>query len=151
MFKRFSMIIFLAVAMIGCEFINPISPIIQLGVFWLEGEAHKYYNTDQDTMVRSVKATLKDLEFSILEEETIDDYYWIKATDESGSESHFKIKVREVKHNVTKLSIRVNTFGNRPYVEMIYRHVDKEPGVKQFVTIEGLNTAYETRGRPVRK
>jgi hypothetical protein len=151
MFKRFSMIIFLAVAMIGCDMINPISPIIQLGVFWLEGEAHKYYNTDQDTMVRSVKTTLKDLEFSILEERTIDDYYWIKATDGSGSESHIKIKVREVKHNITKLSVRVNTFGDRPYVEMIYRHVDEEPGVKQFVTIEGLNTAYETRGRPARK
>jgi hypothetical protein len=151
MFKKFSVILFLAVAMIGCDIINPISPIIQLGIFWIEGEAHKYYNTDQATMVKSVKTTLKDLEFTILEERPIDDYYWIKASDGSGSESHFKIKIREVKHNITKLSIRVNTFGDHPYVELIYRHVDKQPGVEQFVSIEGLNTAYQERGRPARK
>lgn len=158
MFKQISMAIVAAfcVAVTGCDIFNPIGPIIQLGVFWSQGEAHKYYNTDQDTMVSAVKATLRDLDFAILEEGPYDDYYWIKATDGSQVsvngemvESHFKIKVREVKVNITKLSIRVNTFGNRPYVEMIYRHVDKQPGVEQFTTAKGLNAAYEKRNRPV--
>ena len=158
MFKRMSMAVMTAllVAMSGCELINPIGPIIQLGVFWFEGESHKYYNADQDTMIVAVKTTLKDLTFSILEEGPYGDYYWIKATDGSEvsingkmTESHFKIKIREVKNRITKISIRVNTFGNRPYVEMIYRHVDKQPGVEQFTTAEGLNAAYEKRNRPV--
>ena len=158
MFKRMSMVVMTAllVAMSGCEFINPIGAIIQVGVFWLEGEAHKYYNTDQGTMVSAVKTTLEDLRFTILEESPYDNYYWIKATDGSKvsingkmTESHFKIKIREVRDRITKLSIRVNTFGNRPYVEMIYRHVDKQPGVKQFATAEGLNAAYRERNRPI--
>ena len=158
MFKRMSMVAMTAllVAMSGCEFINPIGSIIEVGTFWLEGEAHKYYNTDQDTMIIAVKTTLKDLHFSILEESPYDNYYWIKATDGNKVsvngeivESHFKIKIREVKDRITKLSIRVNTFGNRPYVEMIYRHVDKQPGVKQFATAEGLNAAYRERNRPI--
>ncbi len=153
MFRRMlvMMTAILCVTMSGCEFFNPIGPIVQLGIFWFEGEAHKYYNTNQDTMVLAVKTTLKDLNFSIIEEGPHGDYYWIKATDGSNGESHFKIKVREVKRNITKLSIRVNTFGNKPYVEMIYRHVDKQPGVEQFTTAEGLNAAYEKRGRPVPK
>lgn len=161
MFKRMSMAIvtaLLCVAVTSCEFFNPIGPIIQLGVFWLGGEAHKYYNTNQNTMIVAVKTTLKDLNFSILEEGPYKDYYWIKTTDGNKvsingemMESHFKIKIREVKNNITKLSVRVNTFGNRPYVEMIYRHVDKQPGVEQFTTAEGLNAAYEKRGRPIHR
>jgi hypothetical protein len=144
----------LCVGMAGCELFNPIGPIIQIGMYWVEGEAHKYYNTDQATITTAVKTVLDDLQFTILEEEAIDDYYWIKATDGSKVsingemvESHFKIKIREVKHNITKLSIRVNTFGNRPYVEMIYRHVDKHPKVIQFTTVEELNAAYDKRDR----
>lgn len=160
MFKRMAIIaVMFCMGLTGCDFINPISPIIQIGMYWLEGEAHKYYNTDQATMVTSVKTSLKDLHFSILEEGPESDYYWIKATDgskvklESGemAESHFKIKIREVKQNITKLSVRVNTFGDNPYVEMFYRNVDKQPGVIQFTTIEELNAAYKQRDRKVSK
>ena len=147
----------LCLAITGCEFFNPISPIIQIGVFWLEGEAHKYYNTDQEVVLEATKTVIRDLGFSIIEESQEDDYYWIKATDnsrkvklESGEmvASTFKIKVREVKQNITKLSVRVNTFGDRPYVEMLYRHVDKQPGVIQFTSERELNAAYRHRKRP---
>tara|TARA_Y100000034_G_C6860581_1_gene391604 strand:- start:906 stop:1385 length:480 start_codon:yes stop_codon:yes gene_type:complete len=144
-------------AMTGCEFFNPIGPIIQIGVMWIEGEAHKYYNTDDDTILVATKTVLRDLKFSIVEENQQDGYYWIKAVDNSRTvtlsngetaASTFKIKVREVKERITKLSIRVNTFGDHPYVEMIYRHVDKQPGVIQFTTTKELNAAYHKRGRP---
>lgn len=155
----FVMIASVCLTTTGCQFINPITPIIQLGIFWLEGEAHKYYNTPQDEIEVAVKSALKELEFSIVEEGPEEDYYWIKATDnsrvvqlESGElvASTFKIKVREVKHNITKLSIRVNTFGDRPYAEMIYRHVDDYDNVIQFTTVRELNKAYKTRSRPRR-
>ena len=142
-----SMIVFSA----GCDYINPLDPIIQLGVFWVQGEANKYYNSDQETMIRATKDTLHELDFVILEEWPEEDYYWIKASDMASldsPDSHFKIKIREVKERLTKVSVRVNVFGNKPYVEMLYRNIDRQPGVNQFVTLEGLNTAYTERSRP---
>jgi len=52
---------------------------------------------------------------------------------------------------VTKLSIRVNTWGDRPYAEMIFRHVDREEGVKDFVTVKELNTALQERKRVIKR
>jgi hypothetical protein len=149
--------LFLCLGMTGCEFFNPIGPIIQIGIMWIEGEAHKYYNTSDEAILAATKTVLRDLEFSIVEETKEEDYYWIKAVDNSRVTtlangetvaSTFKIKIREVKENITKLSIRVNTFGDHPYVEMIYRHVDKQPGIIQFTTSRELNAAYHERGRP---
>lgn len=152
-----ALLLSLCLATTGCQFINPIDPIIQIGIMWIEGEAHKYYNTNDETILTATKTVLRDLDFAIVEEESREDYYWIKAVDNSrvttlanGEQvaSTFKIKIREVKDNITKLSIRVNTFGDHPYVEMIYRHVDKEPGVIQFTSTKELNAAYNKRGRP---
>lgn len=160
MFKRYLTAVLLSIMVFstGCDMFNPITPMIQLGVMWVNGEASKYYNTDQETIHVAVKKVLKDLEFTILEESDEGDYLWIKATDgtqkvaENGEmvESHFKIKIKEVRHNITKLSIRVNTWGDRPYAELIYRHVDEEKGVKQFVTVDELNTAMKVRKRTIK-
>ena len=148
---------FLCLTMTGCQFFNPIGPLIQIGIMWIEGEAHKYYNTNDEAILAATKTVLNDLKFSIIEESQEDDYYWLKVVDnsrvitlENGETalSTFKIKIREVKEDITKLSIRVNTFGDRPYAEMIYRHVDKQPEIIQFVTEKELNAAYNKRGRP---
>lgn len=149
MFKKYlaAVMLVLALGFTGCELFNPIGPIIQIGVMWMEGEAHKYYNTDQDTIHIAVKEVLQDLEFPIVRETNEGDYYYIVA--DAGD--RFKIKIREVRHNVTKLSIRVNTMGDRPYAEMIYRHVDRQSGVKDFVSVEELNTALDERSRPRRR
>jgi hypothetical protein len=138
--------------LVGCSYMNPIGPLLQIGVYWLQGEAHKYYNTDQQTIIGAVKSSLAKLDLVILDEYNRDNYYWIKASDRAsvslGSrEATFKIKIREVKERITKLSIRINTFGDREYAELIYRKVDVYPGVIQFHTVEELNTAYERRRR----
>lgn len=142
MFRKFGLMFFL-LATVGCNAFNPIAPIIQLGVMWSEGEAHKYYNTDQETVHNAVVTVLKDLEFPVVEDTHKGDYIYVVA--DTGD--RFKIKIKEVRHNITKLSIRVNTFGDRPYAELIYRHVDREQGVKDFVTVKELNTAMESRKR----
>lgn len=141
MFKKLlaPVLVGMMLLMTGCELFNPIGPIIQLGVMWIEGEAQKYYNVDQQTLIRATKDTLKELEFPIQKEEEDGSVYYITAGDE-GSD-RFKIKVTAVRHNVAKLSIRVNIMGDRPYAEMIYRHVDKQPGVIQFTSLAELNEA----------
>lgn len=123
----------------GCEIFNPIGPIIQIGVMWINGEANKYYNTEQTPIIRAVKDVLDELDMPIQKEEENGAVYYIQAGDK-GSD-RFKIKVTAVRHNVTKLSIRVNTMGDKPYAEMIYRHVDRQPGIITFVTVEALNKA----------
>jgi hypothetical protein len=127
----------------GCQYVNPFTPIIQIGIFWIEGEAHKYYDTDEKTMQVAVKAVLKELTLPIVHEQQYEGYYYILA----GDKNKFKIKIRPVREKITKLSIRVDTFGDKPFAELIYRHVDKQPGVQQFTTLEHLNTAMDGRPR----
>lgn len=129
---------------VGCPLLAPIGPIVDIGVFWLEGEAHKYYNTDQQTIYVSVQNVLNnELKIPITENQKMGEYIWIKA----GDTDQFKIKIHHVRDNITKLSIRVNNFGDKPYAEMIYRHVDAQPGVIQWTSIDELNAAMKSRRR----
>ena len=123
----------------GCDLFNPIGPIIQIGVMWMNGEAHKYYNTEHEPLIKATKDVLNDLKMPIQSEELDGNVYYIVAGDKG--EDRFKIKVTSVKENVTKLSIRVNIMGDRPYAEMIYRHVDEIPGIRQFASVAELNEA----------
>lgn len=127
----------------GCQYLAPIGPIVQLGVMWVQGEAHKYYNTDQATILDATKAALKELDLAITNEEKSEDTIYLKA----GDKERFKIKVHAVRQKTTKVSIRVNIMGDKPYAEMIYRHIDKQTGVEQFVSLKELNTAMENRPR----
>jgi len=134
-----SMLVGMVLTVTGCGLFNPIGPILQIGIAWIEGEAHKYYNTEHAVLVQATKDALKDLEFPIQEEKEDENIYHILAGDEG--EDRFKIKITNVRHNVTKLSIRVNIMGDRPYAEMIYRHVEKQSGVKTFTSVAKLNEA----------
>lgn len=133
----------LAVVVAGCNFVAPIGPIIQLGVMWVEGEAHKYYNTDQETIHQATLAALQELDLVVNKEEEKDDMIYINA----GDKDRFKIKIYAVREKTTKLSVRVDLMGDKPYAEMLYRHVDKQKDVEQFVTLKELNTALEERVR----
>jgi hypothetical protein len=138
---------------VGCEMLNPIGPAIQLGIYWMNGETHKYYNTDQKEMVLAVKAALKELDIAVTEEEVNGDVIVIRAggkvfvTDgdlgskDVKSDDRFKIKVKAVKSNTTLVSIRANFFGDKEYSKFIYRHIDAQPKIKQFVTLQELKRA----------
>ena len=140
---RIAIIGFLALTLAGCEMIGIVGPIVNIGVFWMNREAHKYYNTDMDKMEVSVRAVLDELEMPI-EEEYMDGQIKVFKCDVN---DRFRISLNPVRNNVTKLSILVNTLGDKPYAEMIYRHVDNQDGVIQFVSVEELNTALEERPR----
>lgn len=129
----------------GCDLFNPIGPIIQIGVIWMNGDVHKYYNTEHEPLIKATKDVLDDLKMPIKSEELDGNVYYIVAGDEG--KYRFKIKVTSVRENVTKLSIRVNFVGDRPYAEMIYRHVDEIPGIRQFASVAALNDAVNKRDR----
>ena len=144
MFRKFFGLIIALGLLGGCNYVNPIGPIIDIGVYWYNGEAHKYYNTETEVFRKSVYDVLEELKLPIIEEKVYPDYRYIVAGDQK---TKFGIKIRSVREGITKLSIRVNTFGDHPYAELIFRHVDKRPGVKEFATSVELNTAMERRRR----
>jgi hypothetical protein len=144
--KLFLIMALIAAMLTGCG-IDPIGPIIQLGVFWMNREAQKYYNTPQDDLYNATRNALNELEFPVEDVVTSDEKIVIKAD----ANDRFKITLHEVRHNVTKVSILVNTLGDKPYAEMIYRHIDSQPDVIQFATLEELNTAIKERSRPRRE
>lgn len=139
MLKRIILPFVMLVAAItpACQILTPISMIATVGVYWIEGEAHKYYNTDQTVIVRALKETLAELKIPIRKESSDDNHIYIKAGD--GNDDRFSITVLRVKPEITKLSIRVNIMGDHPFAEMIYRHVDAKQGVKTFQSVEVLN------------
>lgn len=135
-------VFFLVLAFIGCASLNPIGPLMQIGVYWQQGEAHKYYNTDQETIHQAVRNVLEsELGIPILSTERETNYIQLNA----GDDDRFRIRIYRVREKVTRLSIRVNIFGDRPYAEMIYRHVDKQSGVVQWSSVEDLNAALSRR------
>lgn len=146
--KIFKIVILSALVLnTGCSNFNPVTPIITLGIFWYQGEAQKYYATEQQALIEATKKVLEEFKLPIITEESKDNVFYIKA----GDDDKFKIKISDVRENVSKLSIRVNTFGDKPYAEMIFRHVDKQPNVQQFASLNDLNDAMEKqRRRPIR-
>lgn len=139
-----SLLLVTALLFTGCQMFNPIAPIVQLGIRWYDGEAQKYYNTDQVTLYNATKAALAELNLPIAEESHEDNIYYLKV--DAGD--RFKIKVVGVREEIAKLSIRVNTMGDKEYAELIYRHVDSQTAVKQFASLEALNAAMESTERP---
>ena len=151
MLKQF-LIAVTIIACSGCqEIIAPIGPIISLGVLWHQGEASKYYATDQAVMHRSTKAVLEELKIHVSYEEIDDRTITIKAGGEEKRDDRFKIKVIAVREGITKICIRVNNFGDKEFAELIYRHIDKQQGVEQFASVTSLNEAVNNQRRPKRR
>tara|TARA_Y100000034_G_scaffold133308_1_gene198424 strand:+ start:3614 stop:4030 length:417 start_codon:yes stop_codon:yes gene_type:complete len=118
---------------VGCGaelLIGPlVSPIIQGAIMWKEGEAHKYYNLDSDSMYRAAKRTALEVGYPIERDDIPDqgNYYLIV-----GENDRLKISVDRVEPNVTRVSIRVNTMGDKPYAEMFYEKLDSQVNVINF-------------------
>jgi hypothetical protein len=128
--KLFLSSILLCSLFIGCtglEFI--VAPLVGIGVEWYKNEAHKYYNHNSDIVYRATKRACKDMDFFIISDEIEEDgNFFIKA----GNKSYFKIKIKKIEENVSKVSIRVDTMGDKPYAELIYKRIDDELNVIVF-------------------
>lgn len=121
--------LFCPIMAVGCDFVTPfISPIVTGVIYWKEGEASKYYDFDVDTCYRATKRSLQDLQLELSEDENTDNGYKIVAD----KNDRFKIKVEKAEQNITVVKIRINTFGDKPYAELIYNHIDDNLGIIQF-------------------
>ena len=122
--------LFSFISLPGCSGINPIAPIVSGIVMWIEGEAHKYYHNDSGTVYRAVKRACRELDYDIstdVGEDSESSYYIV-----AGGNDRFKINIRHVEGNITKLSVRVNFMGDKPYAELLYKKVDEQLNTIEF-------------------
>jgi hypothetical protein len=135
-------VILFGILLASCQSFNPIGPAIQIGVYWLQGEAHKYYRADSAVILKALKSSLQELEIPILGEEVRGDTVHLRAGGNGRfgpkGEDRFQIKVRSVKGSTTKVSIRANVFGDKAYCELIYRRMDIKEGIREFESVSQI-------------
>lgn len=128
--KLFFILIFTLALIPGC--IGPeliLGPIVNGLIVWIDGEAHKYYGYDSDVIYRAVTRALYEMNFPIKQDDPPEngDFYLI-----SGENNILKIKILNVDVNVSKLSVRVDFMGNKPYAELFYKKVNQQLHIIKF-------------------
>ena len=126
--KLFFLLIFaLLPGCVGPELI--LGPIINGIIVWKEGEAHKYYGYDSDVVYRAAKRALNEMNFPIERDDPPKDNHFYLI---GGKNNTLKITVLNVDPNVSKLSVRINFMGNKPYAELFYKKVDEQLNIIKF-------------------
>lgn len=122
----------------GCEVVPFVGPIVTGVVMWNEGEARKYYNEEPHTLYRSTKLALADLKLPIMKDEPARDggHYLV-----AGDDDRFKINIRTVKPHITEVRVRVNFMGDKPFAELLYKHIDEHTNTIEF----------DDQGRPTKR
>jgi hypothetical protein len=112
--------VFFVVFIIGCGanlFIGGlVNGAIDFYLVWKDGEAHKCYDYDVFIIRNSVIMALEEMKIPITE---LGDNKII-----AGEKERFKIKIEKIQSNITKLSVRINFMGDKPYAELLYQLVD---------------------------
>ena len=105
----------------GCAVVPfVVSPIVTGVLMWHNGEAHKYYNEELNTMYRATKTALHDLNHSITKDESTKEGRYLIV----GDKDRFKIVIRQVKPHITEVKMRINFMGDKPYAELVYSQID---------------------------
>jgi hypothetical protein len=116
-----------------------VSPITSGVVYWVNGEAHKYYKSDIDTIYRSLNRVMLELDQKIyhLEIKPGKKYKIIAA-----SKNRFSIRLDKIDENICRMNIRINYLGDKDFAELIYKEIDKQIDVLEFKN-NGKITNYE--------
>lgn len=97
-------------------------------VTWKKNEATKYYFADANILCRAVENSAKDLNLPITKTENKKGVYYINV----GEKDKFKIEVTQVEKDISKVWIRINFLGNKPYAELFYKKIDENLNVINF-------------------
>lgn len=117
---NFIIILLIFPFLLGCAGAAAVGPIITGYITWKNGEAHKYYEYSPEITYKSTKKALNYLKIPIEKVDEKEKEVYLVA----GNKNRFKIKIVEVDPNISRLSIRINFMGDKPYAELIYKNVD---------------------------
>lgn len=110
-----------------------IGPIVTGVTYWIQGESHRYFTENKEIILSTTKHVLIENKLEIKNQYTKNNVYYMDA----GARNRFKIKVETI-DNFTRLSIRINTFGDKDYTELLYKQIQEE-----------CSTIYYKDGKPV--
>lgn len=119
--KYFFILIILLFGNVGCEPTMIIGPIVTGVTYWIQGESHRYFPESKEIILNTTKHVLTENKLEIKNQYAKDNIYYINA----GVRNRFKVKIETI-DNFTRLSIRINTFGDKDYTELLYKQIEKE-------------------------
>ena len=120
---------FFMLFVVGCAEIGLIvGPIITGVTFWINGEAHRYYEQQPDIVYRASKHALTDLGIPITKDQQKNNTYYIVA----GQNNRFSIRIEKAEQKLTKFSNRINFVGDKDFAELIYKKTDEHLNIIYF-------------------
>jgi hypothetical protein len=118
--------VFLALLGCGAEFL--IGPAITGVIYWVNGEAHKYYQESPEVVYRSAKHALTELGLPISKDNVNDNSFRIVA----GEKDRFSISIYPADKGLTRFDLRINFMGDKDYAELIYKKTDEKLNFLEF-------------------
>ena len=131
--KYFFILIILINTMIGCEPSMIIGPIVTGVTYWIQGESHRYFSENKEIVYKTAKHVFLENKLQIKSEYIKNNIYYM----DIGTRNRFRVKIETI-DNFTRLSIRINTFGDKDYTELLYKQIE-----------EKCSTIYYDNGKPV--
>lgn len=139
--KIFKYIVIILPLIFGCGPATMlIGPAVTGVVYWVNGEAHKYYEETPEVLYRVTKHSLIELNIPITKDEPKDNSYYILA----GKDNRFSINISPSEQNLSKVSLRINYLGDKDYAELIYKKIDEQISIIHFDD-QGNPTKRKTR------
>lgn len=97
-------------------------------VYWINGEAVKYYDCDAETINQAAQQAFKQMELPVKNDTAKKQGFNIVA----GDKDRFTVNIVQVQNNITKVKVRVNFLGDKNYVYLFYQHLDDQINVIEF-------------------
>jgi len=111
---------------IGCEPSMIIGPIVTGVTYWIQGESSRYFEENKEIIYRATKKVISENLTIIKEYEKNNKYYLV-----AEKRNTFSIRIETIE-NLTKLSIRINNFGDKPYTEYLYKKITDQISIIEF-------------------
>ena len=152
----------------GCVASSVIAPGVAMAynmyVTWKNGEATKYYHYDTIVVHRAVCLALRDMELTVNDDsasvdqkpEDVRRRFRHKQQGASkgfqmsvGTKNRFKIKIQPVEPDICRLKVRIDFWGDKPYVELLYQKVDEYLNVITFGANGKPQLNEQRSGKPI--
>lgn len=108
--------------------ISAVSGVVNATILWKSGEATAYYPYDREVLHKATIRALKKLNLAVTQNTATDKNISMIAT----SKDRFKITITQSEKNISKIAIRVNTWGDRDYALLIYANIEDQLNVVVF-------------------
>ena len=129
--------LFISTSLVSGCFIVPIIPFMGTAyegyTIWRGDEAIKYYTHDFDTICRAVNRACEQMKLKTTVKSTASEKQY-SLEIEGNNPMH--VNVLPVENNVTKITVRTKTFGDKQYAEFFLKAVDDNipSGIKPGTT-----------------